>query len=225
MKINAIVFGASGMVGEGVLLKTLEHNDVDSVLVIGRRHCNISHPKLKEILHNDFYNFSAIEEEIKGYNACFFCLGVSSVGMNTKDYTRVTYDLTMEAAKVLSKNNPQMTFCYVSGAGTDSSEKGKLMWARVKGKTENDLAKLPFKSVYNFRPGLIKPIKEQKNVKRMFKIAAWPFPVWKFLFPNAVSTLSDIGLAMIKASLYGYNKQVLENSDIEKLSNTKFEIK
>ncbi|MDP3149127.1 MAG: epimerase [Ignavibacteria bacterium] len=219
MKIRVIIFGASGMVGEGVLLKALEHEKVESVLVIGRRPCRVMHPKLTEILHNDFFNFTSIEEKLKGYDACFFCLGVSSVGMSEADYAKITYDLTMHTATILAKLNPSMTFCYVSGTGTDSSEKGRIMWARVKGKTENDLAKLPFKSVYSFRPGLLKPVDGQKNVKRIFKIVAAPYPLWKMLFPGSVSTLEDVGLAMINATMNGYSKNILENKDIAELAN------
>ena len=214
MKIRVVVFGASGMVGEGVLLKTLDHKDVESVLVIGRRPCGVTHPKMKEIIHHDFFDYTSIEEQLKEYNACFFCLGVTSVGMNEQDYSSVTYDITMQAATVLSKHNPGMTFCYVSGAGTDRTEQSRMMWARVKGKTENHLAKLPFKSVYFFRPGLLKPVKGQKNIKPIFRIAASSYPFWKFLFPDKVSTIDDVGLAMINAVLYGYSKQNLENTDI-----------
>jgi hypothetical protein len=221
MKIRVIVFGATGMVGEGVLLTALSHEDVESVLVIGRRPCMLSHPKLKEIILHDFSNYSGIEEQLIGYHACFFCLGVSSVGMSEGDYSRITYDLTMQAATVLSRHNPRMTFCYVSGTGTDSTEQGRIMWARVKGKTENHLAKLPFKSVYSFRPGLMKPINGQRNVKPLVKAVAWPYPLWKFLFPKTVSTLADVGLAMINATLYGYSKQVLENFDIARLASVK----
>lgn len=214
MKIKIIIFGASGMVGEGVLLTALGHDEVESILVIGRKPCGVVHSKLKEIIHKDFFDFSPIENELKGFDACFFCLGVSSVGMKEPDYTRITYDLTMEAAKVLSRLNPNMTFCYVSGTGTDSSEKGRIMWARVKGKTENDLAKLPFKSVYAFRPGLIKPVDGQKNIKPILKLVTAPFPLWRFLFPKSVSTLTDIGLSMINVTLTGYPKKILENVDI-----------
>ena len=209
------------MVGEGVLLKALNHAYVESVLVIGRRPCMVTHSKLKEVIHHDFFDYSGIEEQLKGYDACFFCLGVSSMGMNELDYSRITYDLTMQAATVLARHNPAMTFCYVSGAGTDSSEQGRIMWARVKGRTENNLAKLPFKSVYCFRPGIMKPIKGQRNVKPLFRVLAWPYPLWKVLFPRAVSTIADVGLAMINATLYGYSKKVLENLDIAQLAKAK----
>ncbi len=221
MEIKAIVFGATGMVGEGVLLKTLDHKNVESVLVIGRRPCMRTHNKLTELIHHDFYDFSTIEEHLKGYNACFFCLGVSSLGMNEKDYTRITYDITMQAATTLAKLNPDMTFCYVSGTGTDSTEHGKMMWARVKGKTENDIKKLPFKSVYLFRPGLMKPVKDQKNIKKIFKVAGLLYPLLKFLSPGNVCTLEDVGLAMINAVEVGYQKQILGNMDITQLAKTK----
>ena len=215
-KINAVIFGATGMVGEGVLIKALEHPDVESVLVIGRRTCGIKFDKLKEIVHNDFYDFSSIEKELSGYNACFFCLGVSSIGMNEKDYTRVTYDLTMQAAAALSMQNKEMTFCYVSGQGTDSSEKGRIMWARVKGKTENELRKLPFKAVYNFRPGFIKPVKGQKHAYMASKAAAIFYPILTALLPKFVCKLDDLGLAMIYVAGVGYDTNVLENIDITK---------
>ena len=208
------------MVGEGVLFEALHHESVESVLVIGRRTCKTTHPKLKEIIHQDFYDFSSLEEQLKGYNACYFCLGVSSVGMDEQEYVRITYDLTMVAATTLSKLNPDMTFCYVSGAGTDSTEQGRIRWARVKGKTENHLTKLPFKAVYLFRPGLMKPTKGQKNVKTIFKIFAWPYPLWKLLFPYGACKLQELGLAMIHVTLYGYSKYILGNSDITRLAGT-----
>ena len=218
MKIRAIIFGATGMVGEGVLLCTLEHPDVESVLVIGRRPCGIIHTKLKEVIHNDFYNYTSIEEHLKGYNACFFCLGTSSVGMNEKDYYHVTYDLTMQAASTLSKLNLGMTFCYVSGAGTDSTEKGRLMWARVKGKTENHLMTLPFKAAYMFRPGFMKPVKGQKNPNVLFKIMGSIYPIFKFLLPNAGCKLEDVAAAMIICAKDGYTKHILANQDIDLLA-------
>ena len=206
------------MVGEGVLIKALRHKDVESVLVIGRRSCRITHDKLKELIHHDFFDYSTIEEHLKGYNACFFCLGVSSVGMNEQDYTRITYDLTMQAATTLSRANPGMTFCYVSGTGTDSTEHGRMMWARVKGKTENHLKELPFKSVFLFRPGLMKPVDGQKNLKPLYRAAGMLYPLWKFLSPKNVCTLDDVGLAMIHAVEIGYQKQILENMDITQLA-------
>jgi len=221
LKIRSIVFGATGMVGEGVLLKALNHSDVESVLSVSRRPCGITHSKLREIVHDDFYNYQSIESQLTGYNACFFCLGTSSIGMNEIDYTRVSYDLTLSAAKTLSALNPEMTFCYVSGQGTDSSESGKLMWARVKGKTENDLTKLPFKSVYLFRPGFIKPAANQKRAFKAAKVIGMIYPLLKVLFPKYVCTMDELGLAMINASMSGYESKVLENKDIAKLAQLK----
>jgi uncharacterized protein YbjT (DUF2867 family) len=214
MNIKAIVFGATGMVGEGVLHIALHHPDVDSVLVVGRKSCGVSHPKLLEIIHGDFFNYTPIETQLSGYNACYFCLGVSSIGMSEKEYSRITYDLTLEAARKLARLNPDMTFCYVSGAGTDGTEKGKSMWARVKGKTENDLQKLPFKGVYNFRPGFIKPIKGLKNTFTLARIMGAAYPLWKTLLPKYVCALDDLGRAMITVTLKGYQSHVLECKDI-----------
>lgn len=219
MRIRVIIFGATGMVGEGVLHEALLHRDVESVLVIGRRPCGVKHPKLGELIHQDFFNLSTIEQHLKGFDACFFCLGVSSLGIKETEYTRLTYDLTMHAATMLSKLNPGMTFCYVSGAGTDSSEKGRIMWARVKGKTENDLMKLPFKSVFAFRPGFIKPTKGLKNAFAIAKIVGLLYPVLRILFAPYVCTLHELGLAMIEAATKGYPTQIVANTDIAKLAS------
>jgi hypothetical protein len=175
---------------------------------------------LKELVHADFFDYSSVVEHLKGYHACYFCLGVSSVGKNEKEYTRITYDLTMSAARTLSRLNPGMTFCYVSGAGTDSTEKGRIMWARVKGKTENDLMKLLFKAAYAFRPGFIKPIKGLKNGYSISKILGVIYPVLKVLFPKYVCTLHDLGLAMIQVTLTGYPQRTIENKDIAQLAQT-----
>ena len=217
MAVKAIVFGATGMGGEGVLHVALNHPDVESVLVVGRRSCLVSHPKLLEVVHGDFFNYAPIESRLSGYNACYFCLGVSSIGKNERDYTRVTHDLTLEAARTLSRLNPDMTFCYVSGAGTDGTEKGKIMWARVKGKTENALLALPFKAVYNFRPGFIRPIKGLKNAFAIARILGAAYPVLDLLFPNHVCTLDDLGRAMVRAANQGYAASVLECADIARL--------
>jgi len=221
MKINAIIFGATGMVGEGVLRVCLDHPDVESVLVVGRRSCETNHPKLKEIVHKDFYDYSSIEDRIRGYNACYFCLGVTSVGKKEDEYTRLTYDLTMQAARTLSRLNPELTFCYVSGESTDSTERGRLMWARVKGKTENDLRKLPFKAAYAFRPGFINPIKGQKHAYGVSKALGTIYPVLRVLFANHVSALEDIGLAMINVTISGYPSPILENKDIALAAKSK----
>jgi len=214
MKIRAIVTGATGMVGEGVLHECLLDPDVESVLIINRKPSGISHPKLKEIVHANFFDIASIENQLKGYNACYFCLGVSSVGMKEPEYTRLTYDLTLNVATTLSRLNPDMVFCYVSGASTDSTEKGKSMWARVKGKTENDLMKLPFKKVYAFRPGFMKPTPGLKNVLSGYKYLGWMYPGLRFLFPGSASTLAEVGQAMIKVTKQIQDKSVLEVRDI-----------
>lgn len=206
------------MVGEGVLHECLHHPDVDSVLVINRRVCGLQHPKLKEIIHHDFSDFCTIERELSGYNAAFLCMGVSSVGMKEEKFRHLTYDLTMALANPLSKINPDITLTYVSGLGTDSTENGKIMWARVKGKTENDLLKLPVKQAYMFRPMLITPTKGLKNTYTAYKVMKPLLPVFRFLFPKYVLSLQELGLAMINVVLKGYEKKVLEVKDIVKVA-------
>jgi uncharacterized protein YbjT (DUF2867 family) len=218
MKISVIITGATGMVGEGVLMESLLHTDIEKVLVINRRPCGVNHPKLSEILHNDFFNLSSIAGLLKGYNACFFCLGVSSVGMKEEQYYALTYTLTLHMAEILSEQNPDMTFCYISGAGTDSTEKGRLNWAKVKGKTENDLMKLPFKKVYAFRPGFLQPSKGAKNIKSIYRVFLFLYPAFRLLMPKFVSTLKELGLAMINSVLLGYEKDIIEVKDILILS-------
>ena len=215
--MRAIITGATGMVGEGVLHECLKHPQIDAVLVVNRKPCGVAHPKLKEIIHQDFFDLSSIETQLAGYDACFFCLGVSSVGMSEADYFRMTHTLTLHFAETLSRQNTDMTFGYISGTATDSSEKGRSMWARVKGKTENDLMKL-FKRAYAFRPGYMHPTPGLKNTLSYYKYFSWLYPAFRRLFPNYVSTLSEMGRAMINAALYGYEKQVLEVRDIVALA-------
>lgn len=217
-KVRAIITGASGMVGEGVLHECLQSEAVEKVLVIGRKSCNVSHPKLTEIIHKDFFDLSAIENDLKGYNACFFCLGVSSTGVSNEEYKRLTYDLTMNFAETIVKSNDAMTFCYVSGAGTDSTEKGWLNWARVKGKTENDLMKLPFKKAFGFRIGMLKPEKDFKNTVNLYKYLGWLYPIMRAVSNKYASTLEEVGRAMINSAVKGYEKNILEVSDIIELS-------
>jgi hypothetical protein len=217
-KIRAIITGVTGMVGEGVMHECLQHPDVEAVLIINRRPSGFSHPKLKEIIHGDFFDISPIRDQLGGYNACYFCLGVSSVGMKEPEYFRLTYTLTLNVAQTLSELNPDMTFCYVSGGGTDSTEKGRSMWARVKGKTENDLMKLPFKKVYAFRPGYMHPTPGLKNTNKYYKYMTWMYPLMRRIFPGGVSTLAELGLAMINVTLFGYDKQIIEVKDIVKLA-------
>lgn len=217
-KLNVIVTGATGMVGEGVLFECMENPGVESILIIVRKPTGVSHHKVKEIIHADFSNVEPIQEQLKGYDACFFCLGVSSVGMKEEAYTKLTYTLTLGFAKTLSEASPQATFCYVSGAGTDSTEKGRSMWAGVKGKTENDLAKLPFKATYNFRPGMLKPTKGQQHILSAYKYAGWLYPVIKALFPKVACTIKEVGLAMIHVAQTGYSQKNIEVSDIMALA-------
>jgi uncharacterized protein YbjT (DUF2867 family) len=218
MKVNAIITGATGMVGEGVLMESLLHPEVEKVLVINRRPCGVVHPKLTEVLHTNFLDLSSISELLKGYNACFFCLGVSSVGKKEDAYYAMTYTLTLHMAEILASQNQGMTFCYVSGAGTDSTEKGRLNWARVKGKTENDLMKLPFKNVFAFRPGFMLATNGAKNVPGFYSGLRFIYTPMRALFPSFVSTLKEVGIAMINSVIYGNEKPVLEVKDIVALS-------
>jgi hypothetical protein len=219
MKIKAIITGVTGMVGEGVLHECLQHPEVKSVVVINRKPCGVKHQKLIEIIHSDFFDLSPIDIHLAGYNACYFCAGVSSVGKKEEEYKHITYDLTLNFAKTLLKLNNEMTFCYVSGVGTDSTEKGRSMWARVKGKTENDLLKLGFKDAYMFRPGYIQPTWGLKNTYKIYKYFAPFYPVLKTLFPKYVVSLEELGKSMINVTLLGSEKKVLECKDIVKLSS------
>jgi hypothetical protein len=216
MKIRAIVTGATGMVGEGVVHECLQNPLVEAVLIVNRKASGISHPKLKEVIHKDFFDITPIMDQLKGYNACYFCLGVSSVGMKEPEYFKLTYTLTIHFAQILAPLNPDMTFCYVSGGGTDSTEKGRMMWARVKGKTENELMKLPFKKVYAFRPGFMHPTPGLKNTNKYYKYISWLYPLFRTL--GMASTLAELGQAMIKTVNDGPEKQVLEVKDIIALS-------
>jgi uncharacterized protein YbjT (DUF2867 family) len=215
--MKAIITGATGMVGEGVLLECLNHLDMEQISVINRKPGGVSHPKLREIIHKDFFDLRPIEQQLSGFDACFFCLGVSSVGMSAAEYRHITYDLTLNVARLLVKLNPQMTFCYVSGAGTDSTEQGRVAWARVKGATENALLQL-FKHAYMFRPGFMKSTPGQKNVKSYYKFIAWLYPIGRALYPAGFCTLQEVALAMIKAAGKGYAKQIVEVKDIVALA-------
>ena len=223
-KLKVIITGATGMVGEGVLFECLHYPEVEGVLVITRKSCGYSHPKLTEIIHSDFLDISSLSDRLTGYNACYFCLGVTSLGKSEAEYARLTYTLTLNFATTLATLNPDMTFCYISGAGTDSTEKGRTMWARVKGKTENDLMKLPFRQVYNFRPGGIEPflpLKSSQTYYKTYKYLGWLFSLMKVIAPNLVITLKDLAAAMINASLTGYPKNILEMKDMKLLAKTK----
>jgi len=219
MKI--LLLGATGMIGQGVLRECLLDPQVTEILAVGRSLSGQTHPKLREILHQDFFDFSAIEAELSGLDACFFCLGVTSAGLTEEAYRRVTHDLTLAAARTLSRLNPGMTFIYVSGAGTDSTERGRIMWARVKGQTENALLRLPFKAVYLFRPGLIQPLHGISSSTRLYRIlyrVLGPFlPLLKAVAPDSLTTTEQLGKATIHAALQGTPKPVLETRDINRL--------
>jgi uncharacterized protein YbjT (DUF2867 family) len=215
--MKVIITGTTGMVGEGVLIECLAHPQVRSVLSVSRRPTGVTHPKLKEYIVTDFLSLKENDERLKGWDACFFCAGVSSVGMSEAVYTRISYDTTMAFARAVNPN-PAMSFVYVSGAGTDNTEQGRVMWARVKGKTENALMKLPFKQAFAFRPGFMKPTEGQRNVPRYYRYLSWLFPVLRILFPDLVTTMSQVGQAMISAAQNGYEKNVIEVRDIKILS-------
>jgi uncharacterized protein YbjT (DUF2867 family) len=220
--VNVLLFGATGMVGQGVLRECLLDPEVCSVLAIGRGPTGQRHPKLRELVHRDFLDFSGIENELAGFDACFFCVGVSSAGMREPDYRRVTYDFTLAAARVLARLNPGMTFVYVSGTGTDSSERGRTMWARVKGATENALLALPFRAAYMFRPGVIVPlhgiVSKTKAYRIAYAVMGPLLPLLRAAFPKYVTTTGQIGRAMIAAAKRGAPKQILETPDINELS-------
>ncbi len=212
--LRVIVTGATGMVGEGVLHECLRHPTVELVLVIGRKPCGVQHPKLTEIIHGDLSDIAPLKERLTGFNACFFCAGVSSVGLSEAEYTKITYTLTLNFARTLASVNPDVTFCYVSGSGTNSSEKSGSMWARVKGKTENDLFTLPFKRVFAFRPGYMHPTPGLKNTLSFVKYVSWLYPIIRALTSNIASTLAEVGVAMIHVAQNGAEKRVLEVRDI-----------
>ncbi|CAM3111781.1 epimerase [Chryseobacterium flavum] len=213
--LKIIITGATGMVGEGVLMECLGNPNVSEILSISRKSSGKKHPKLKEYFVPDFLKINIDDENLKGYDACFFCAGISSIGMNEEDYTRITYETTIHFAKAVMHQNPEMVFNYVSGAQTDSSESGKTMWARVKGRTENALKRMNFKAVYNFRPGFMKPVEGQLNVKWFFKPFIWFFPVF---LPSKSLTLHEVGRAMINAVQKGYPTSTLEIRDIKNLA-------
>jgi uncharacterized protein YbjT (DUF2867 family) len=220
--MRVLLFGATGMVGQGVLRECLLDPEVEAVTTIGRRASGMADPKLTDLVHGNMLDFSAIRSRLSGFDACFFCLGVSSLGLTKDAYRRVTYDITLAAAETLVGLNPGMTFVYVSGAGTDSTGRGRSMWARVKGATENALLRLPFKAAYMFRPGLIVPllgIKSKTPVYRMFYAAARPLlPILEALVPGAVTTTEKIGKAMLTAAREGAAKPVLDTADINALA-------
>lgn len=220
MKVKAIITGATGMIGKGVLLECLDDERVESVLILNRSSIGMTHPKLKEVLHSDFMDFSTIKDELQGYNAVFFCLGVSASGMSEADYTRITYDYTLNFAKAVKEQSPEATFIYVSGTGTDSSEKGRMMWARVKGKTENDLMKLGFKDTVMFRPGAIRPMRGIKSktplYQTIYTIISPLWPLFGLLMGKNLTDTTRIGKAMINVAVNGSAEKHLENPAINR---------
>ncbi|HBF21916.1 MAG: epimerase [Owenweeksia sp.] len=220
--MKVIVTGATGMVGKGVLLECLDHAEVREVLSIGRRPLGIQHPKLKELIHKDFSEFDSVAGQLEGYDACYACMGVSSVGMKEEEYTQKTYRYTIALATTLHRLNPQMTFTYVSGQGTDSTEKGRQTWARVKGKTENDLLKLGFRQAFMYRPGFIVPKRgvepSSKFYRFMIKNLGWLLRLIQKMNPGSVVSTEQIGQSMIRVSLNGYNKKIINPADIHKLT-------
>ena len=216
--MNVLIFGATGMVGQGVLRECLLDSGVERVLAVGRSATGRQSPKLRELVVPDVANLTGIEAQLAGFDACFFCLGVSSLGMAEERYRQLTYDLTLAVARTVVAASPQLTFVYVSGAGTDSSEQGRSMWARVKGRTENDLRRLPFKAAYMFRPGAIVPLHGVRSKTRwvqiMYTLASPLVPAWRALFPNTITTTEQVGLAMLRVVRDGYPSPILETRDI-----------
>jgi uncharacterized protein YbjT (DUF2867 family) len=223
--MKVLIFGATGMVGQGVLRECLLADDVSHVQTVGRTATGQTNPKLHELVHRDFLDYSAVEDQLQGFDACFFCLGVSSLGMSEADYTHVTYDFTVAAATTLARLNPAMTFVYVTGTGTDSSERGRVMWARVKGRTENALRQLPFKAVFLFRPGVIQPLHGVQSktgwIQRTYTLTSPLLSLARTLFPHTILSTQRIGQAMLAVASDGGDKAVLETRDIEEAARRK----
>lgn len=215
--MKVIITGTTGMIGEGILLECLNDDRISSILSVSRKPTGKNHPKLKEYIVSDFLSLKEGDENLKGYDACFFCAGVSSIGINAADYERISYDTTLQFARAVEPN-PNMSFVYVSGGGTDSTEKGKLHWARVKGKTENDLMKLPFKQAFGFRIGIVEIAKGQKHVLPFYKYVSWLIPVLKIISPNILNTMKQVANAMIIVSSKGYPKNIIHVKDIHQMS-------
>lgn len=222
MSFKVIITGTTGMVGKGALLECLDHPEIEKVLTIGRSSLGMTHPKLEELIHDDFLNYDKIKDQLTGYDTCYLCMGVSANGLTKEKYKELTFDYTLTLAKALLLQNPGMTCTYVSGEGTDSTEKGRTMWARVKGKTENDLLSLGFKQAFMFRPGAIIPLRgiksKTKSYQFIYDYFMWLVRLIKFLAPNAVVSTTQIGLAMIFATKNGYDKNIIRSKDILKMA-------
>lgn len=220
--MKLLLFGASGMVGQGVLREALLAPDVESVLCVVRHPTGQTHQKLRELVHEDFTQFAGVEPQLSGHDACFFCLGVSAAGLSEADYRRITYDFTLAAATTLARLNPSMSFVYVSGAGTDSTEQGRSMWARVKGETENALLRLPFRAAYMFRPAFIQPMHGETSrtplYRALYRGTAWLFPVLRRVMPRYVTTTEEVGRAMLEVARHGTPERVVENLQIRELA-------
>ncbi|MFQ3215078.1 MAG: hypothetical protein ACJAT1_000435 [Marivirga sp.] len=220
--MKVIITGATGMVGKGLLLECLDDPQITQVLTVGRTTLSLAHPKLKELIKKDFLDYSDVTDELRGYDACYLCMGVSAAGLSEAQYRKLTYDYTISLATSLYNLNPDMVCCYVSGQGTDSSEKGKSTWARIKGKTENDLLSMGFKAAYMFRPGAIIPLKGIKSKTKVYQFIYSYFglvlKIMKGLFPNSIVNTTQIGLAMINIAIKGYHKEIIDPQDILKLS-------
>jgi uncharacterized protein YbjT (DUF2867 family) len=223
--MKVVLFGATGMIGSGVLKECLEDERVSAVLAVGRSSCGVTHDKLREIIHPDLYEYATIEGDLRGYDACFFCLGISALGESEEQYRRMTHDLTLAAARALIASNPGMTFCYISGAGADSSEQGRVMWARVKGKIENALMGMPFKAALMFRPAYIQPVKgvtsKTPHYRVFYAVLAPLYPILRRLLPQYVTTTENLGRAMIGVVADGHATGVLATREINAVSQTK----
>ncbi len=215
--MKVIITGTTGMIGEGILLECLNDDRISSILSVSRKPTGKNHPKLKEYIVSDFLSLQEGDENLKGYDTCFFCAGVSSIGINAADYERISYDTTLQFARAVGPN-PNVSFVYVSGGGTDSTEKGKLHWARVKGKTENDLMKLPFKQAFGFRIGIVEIAKGQTHVLPFYKYVSWLIPVLKIISPNILNTMKQVANAMIVVSSKGYPENIIHVKDIHQMS-------
>jgi len=219
--MNVLILGATGMVGQGVLRECLRDDGVQRVLTLGRTRTGQAHAKLREIVHGDLLHLSAVEDQLRDLDACFYCLGASAAGLSEADYSGINYEITLAVAETLVRLDPDMTFVYVSGTGTDSTERGRVMWARVKGRTENALLRLPFKAAYMLRPGLIIPMYGVKSKTRLYRVFYTVFgpllPALKALFPRSVITTEHLGKVMLRLARSGYSKQVLETDDLAAL--------
>lgn len=220
--MRVVLFGATGMVGSGVLIECLDHPHVDSVLVVGRRPLGLEHERLEELIVEDMFDLASVRDRLTGFDACFFCLGVSAAGMSEGDYHRITFDLTLAVARVLAEVSPDLAFCYVSGTGADSSEKGRVMWARVRGKVENALIRMPFKGAWMFRLGYVQPVKGVRSRTTLYNViyaVLGPlYPILRRLAPSYVTTTDRVGRAMINVVRHGAPASVLENRDINRLA-------